>query len=222
MDFDKQWTLFGVETEISRCGVGYLIVAHNRIVDDLRFRLAEAEKERDTEASLADEVNADRTALLAENRRLRSGHCKDCCCGRSWEALGITEYTGRSIPEEIESLRAKLAAADGLLRCHMVEGAIARGFFQIGNIDPAERLKWCRRFMELAQKTDAHLAGKEAEVRQHAGGGDCAACGELRAEVERLRSVLRWTHETYCTEAWTSRGLHAPECLLYEIGEKGQ
>lgn len=41
----------------------------------------------------------------------------------------------------------------------------------------------------------------------------------LVAEVERLRAVLRWTHTTYCTEAWTDRGLHAPECLLYEIGE---
>jgi len=32
-------------------------------------------------------------------------HCKDCCCAKSWEALGIKEYTGKSIPEEI--LRTK-------------------------------------------------------------------------------------------------------------------
>lgn len=36
-------------------------------------------------------------------------------------------------------------------------------------------------------------------------------------ELERLRNVLRWTHSSYCTEDWTARGLHAPECLLYEI-----
>ena len=34
-------------------------------------------------------------------------HCKDCCCARSWEALGITEYTGKSIPEHISELQAE-------------------------------------------------------------------------------------------------------------------
>ncbi len=32
-------------------------------------------------------------------------HCEDCCCAKSWKALGITEYTGKSIPEHIEDLR---------------------------------------------------------------------------------------------------------------------
>jgi predicted nucleic acid-binding Zn-ribbon protein len=36
-------------------------------------------------------------------------HCVDCCCARSWRALGISEFTGRSIPEEIERLRARVA-----------------------------------------------------------------------------------------------------------------
>lgn len=44
----------------------------------------------------------------AELRRLKSGHCKDCCCARSWEALEITGYTGKSIPEEIEALKAEV------------------------------------------------------------------------------------------------------------------
>ena len=44
-----------------------------------------------------------------EIERLHKGHCKDCCCTRSWAALGITESTGRSIPEEIERLRAELS-----------------------------------------------------------------------------------------------------------------
>jgi hypothetical protein len=32
-------------------------------------------------------------------------HCKDCCCARSWQALGINQYTGKSIPEHIEELK---------------------------------------------------------------------------------------------------------------------
>ncbi|MCK5612076.1 hypothetical protein KAR91_59950 [Candidatus Pacearchaeota archaeon] len=36
-------------------------------------------------------------------------HCRDCCCARSWKALGITEKTGKSIPEHIEELRQQLA-----------------------------------------------------------------------------------------------------------------
>lgn len=31
-------------------------------------------------------------------------HCKDCCCARSWKALGIGEYTGKSIPEHVSDL----------------------------------------------------------------------------------------------------------------------
>jgi len=38
-------------------------------------------------------------------------HCKDCCCARSWKALGITNYTGKSIPEHIEQLRGLLDLA---------------------------------------------------------------------------------------------------------------
>jgi len=40
---------------------------------------------------------------------------------------------------------------------------------------------------------------------------------ELRAEVARLRAVLRWTHDTYC---FADYGKHAPECLLCELGEE--
>ena len=38
-------------------------------------------------------------------------HCTDCCCARSWEALGISEYTGKSIPEHITELRTALQKA---------------------------------------------------------------------------------------------------------------
>jgi hypothetical protein len=40
---------------------------------------------------------------------------------------------------------------------------------------------------------------------------------EATAEVERLRAVIRETHDIYCSDAYTDRGMHAPECRLYEI-----
>jgi uncharacterized protein YvpB len=35
-------------------------------------------------------------------------HCADCCYAQSWKALGITEYTGKSIPELIQILQQRL------------------------------------------------------------------------------------------------------------------
>jgi len=60
--------------------------------------------DRDVEYVRADEI-----------ARLQSGHCKDCCCARSWKALGITTYTGCSIPEEIESIRNRVASLTTVL-----------------------------------------------------------------------------------------------------------
>ena len=34
------------------------------------------------------------------------GHCIDCCCDLAWKALGISKYTGKSIPEHIAALAA--------------------------------------------------------------------------------------------------------------------
>jgi len=31
-------------------------------------------------------------------------HCRDCCCAQSWKALGVTQYTGKSIPDYITGL----------------------------------------------------------------------------------------------------------------------
>lgn len=58
-------------------------------------------------------------ARYADMVRIESDHCKDCCCARSWTALGISGYTGKSIPEEIEAIRAdrdRLAAEREKLR----------------------------------------------------------------------------------------------------------
>ena len=48
--------------------------------------------------------------LEKEVERLEGRHCADCCCDKSWKALGITEYTGKSIPEHIAELRQQAAA----------------------------------------------------------------------------------------------------------------
>jgi len=47
-------------------------------------------------------------AVIAERDALKNGHCKDCCCARSWEALGIHELTNMSIPEHIAALRLEV------------------------------------------------------------------------------------------------------------------
>ena len=39
-------------------------------------------------------------------------HCVDCCCARSWTALGVSEYDGKSIPEHITILRERIAALE--------------------------------------------------------------------------------------------------------------
>ena len=41
-------------------------------------------------------------------------HCKDCCCAQSWAALGITKYTGKSIPEHILELKMSAQQKDDL------------------------------------------------------------------------------------------------------------
>ena len=57
------------------------------------------------------------------------------------------------------------------------------------------------------------------------GGGDIRALiDELRAAEQRiaeLEGVLQSTHDHYCDEAWTSRGLHAPQCLNYHMSSGG-
>ena len=49
------------------------------------------------------------TALYNEDLlMLQTEHCKDCCCARSWKALGVNGYTGKSIPEHIADLQRTL------------------------------------------------------------------------------------------------------------------
>ncbi len=49
--------------------------------------------------------------LAAAVVEMDKNHCHDCCCARSWKALGDPEYDGNSIDEHIATLRAQLDAA---------------------------------------------------------------------------------------------------------------
>ena len=44
-----------------------------------------------------------------------------------------------------------------------------------------------------------------------------AALLHAEQRIAELEGVLRSTHDHYCDEAWTSRGLHAPQCLNYHL-----
>ena len=90
------------------------------VIESLQRELAVISEEyRIVNAAL--EASGERNAELAasydhiaerynEQCRRDKEHCRNCCCARSWAALGITEYTGKSIPEHIELLRSELAA----------------------------------------------------------------------------------------------------------------
>jgi hypothetical protein len=68
-------------------------------------------------------------------RRDEQNHCKDCCCARSWEALGVTTYTGMSIVEHIEQL---VAQRDAL---HAQDVALVAVLKRL--IDADERVEMC-------------------------------------------------------------------------------
>ena len=59
------------------------------------------------EPSIENSISAIESLYAEEN------HCKDCCCAQSWKALGVTEYTGKSIPEHIQELKQELFELKG-------------------------------------------------------------------------------------------------------------
>lgn len=82
----------------------------------LRAKLAECERERD---HLAERYNS---VVVQVNE-----HCKDCCCARSWDALGISTYTGKSIPEHIALLKARADRLEAAIRDGLTDGVFERG-----------------------------------------------------------------------------------------------
>ena len=79
---------------------------------DLAEELAAVKQQRDDANERAGRA-ADRLEVM---HKATDEHCKDCCCARSWRALGVTMHTGRSIPEHIDLLRAERDALVALVR----------------------------------------------------------------------------------------------------------
>jgi len=81
--------------------------------------------------------------------REQSDHCKDCCCARSWAALGVNEYTGKSIPEHIELIKAENERLRGALT------AISTG-------DQEYKFQWIADAALKEQPTDQSLTAPAA------------------------------------------------------------
>lgn len=45
---------------------------------------------------------------------------------------------------------------------------------------------------------------------------------QMEREIARLNAVLQQTHVNHCIDAYTKRGMHAPECLQEEMTEYPQ
>jgi len=78
----------------------------------------------DAKRPACDQVTA--TATVHAVRPVRGtlaepNHCADCCCARSWAALSVTAYDGRSIPEHIAVLLADNARLREAVRDYLAE-----------------------------------------------------------------------------------------------------
>jgi hypothetical protein len=82
-------------------------------------------------------------------------HCQDCCCARSWKELGIDSYTGKSIPQHIEILKAELAAAHAdITRLQELNTKLLNGDEMR---DTLAQLREANRVIELAEKSFSRL-----------------------------------------------------------------
>jgi hypothetical protein len=104
-------------------GQSEMEIAYNRIAE-LENEIKEWENSRDGFLFSSQEKNFKIMELEKEVERLEGRHCADCCCDKSWKALGITEYTGKSIPEHIAELMQQAAsgqraveAMDRIIKC---------------------------------------------------------------------------------------------------------
>jgi hypothetical protein len=123
-------------------------------------------------------------AALAE-----AHHCKDCCCARSWAALGITEYTGKSLPEHIEELRASLDRLnDDCLRAEQERDQLRAEVERLKAVMEAAEIRWENQMCNLK----AQLRDKLAEAGFIRG-------LERAAEIARNGNITRWEIENAIT-----------------------
>jgi len=105
-------------------------------------------------------------------------HCVDCCCARSWSALGVTEYDGKSIPEHITRLRD----SEALVRGKIVE--------QMIKIEWLERMK--QNYYDEAVKGWSKCRAAEEEVArlQAAHDHQYAVAGTMLRIAERAEARI--------------------------------
>jgi hypothetical protein len=119
----------------------------------------------------------------------RTAHCQDCCCARSWKALGVTEHTGKSIPEHITDLRADLAA---------YKQKLAEARWEVGD----KKRLWIREqnlrlqtSMSLAEARRDLLSAKHERVHWDEWEKVNKELAEAQRDVETLKSTLRSDEE---------------------------
>ena len=71
--------------------------------------------------------------------------------------------------------------------------------------------------LKAANETIAELRDAFAETSSEAENRLRAKVAELEAERDRLREAIQNQCANLCTEAWTSRGMHHPDCLAHEL-----
>jgi hypothetical protein len=152
-------------------------------------------------AERADAAESARSTAYAEG--LKAGHCKDCCCARAWEALGVTTYTGMSIPEHITQLRDEVtkARAEGL-----EEGRRAIKAIPEWGGDGDEPCRWCG---GLPPALYDHLKPAAAKCRQDGrGDGYIGVRGHL---PECIRQRALGIAVPRCAHVWAPLHAEYPE-----------
>lgn len=115
-------------------------------------------------------------------------HCVDCCCARSWAALGVTEYDGKSIPEHITRLRERVAALEAenakLKEWRVLDNNAAVECLTEERMKreraEAERDHWWRGFADLHKFTEG------VKVERDKAEAECIALREIVTDHEKL------------------------------------
>ena len=137
-------------------------------------------------------------SLLAECKQLKEEHCEDCCCAQSWAALGITKYTGKSIPEEIEALKERAQKAEA--RCadqKRILDNIQKSVESGPDMVELDRLRTeAARWQALRPEVQIFAEAMERKLREndHKGGWDDMPSrwlrGRLAGEVRELEAAI--------------------------------
>jgi hypothetical protein len=134
------------------------------------------------QADLWSQAVREKDARIAE---LERGHCKDCCCARSWEALGITTYTGMDIPDHIRALAEE--SREKTSQIALRDEALRQQDTRIAELEQIGR--------EYVAQTDPLLACGSNDDPASGHCGTCRACvieerDALNGLLERVDALL--------------------------------